>query len=319
LVNCTLNASVKVGDLRKPSDEPFVIASRYIGNDAAGYGRTEVLEEAAGPDFDLATIAAISGAAFSPVMGRYTIPSFRLLMSLLAFRLGYWLPTPTMVTSSKRTVAPGQTVATSIPDRLSSVGYRVDGLYFLREMFGIMNVRSRFLYITDGGHTDNSGVYELLRRRCATIIAVDAGADAESLFENIVYLIEFSRVRLGTEISLSCRTVGVEGGTHCAVGEITYPPSGGRPAEFGRLIYCKLSLTGDENWDLMCRRKASGEFPYNSTVNQNYDELLFNAYRILGNHIVGRVFSGLDRVEFWNGDVRSLNADEQAALFKETL
>ena len=58
---------------------------------------------------------------------------------------------------------------------------------------------------------------------------MDAEADAEGLFENIVYLIEFARARLETDISLSCQTVAREEGTHCAIGEIHYPPRGDQP------------------------------------------------------------------------------------------
>jgi hypothetical protein len=303
LVNCTINAVAPVDGETRVVDEPFVISSEYIGNNPVGYFPTALVEKIVGPEFDLATVAAISGAALSPVMGRYSIPAFRLLMSLLGFRLGYWIPNPGASRNS---------------DVVPPVGRRVDGLYFLKEMFGTMTVRAPCLYITDGGHTDNSGVYELLRRRCATIIAVDAEADTEGLFDNVVYLIEQARVRLWTEIELSCRTVGSEGGTHCAIGEIRYPALPDADAFCGKLIYCKLSLTGDENLDLLSRKKASGEFPYNSTLNQNYDELTFNAYKVLGTHILGRVLSGEDDVEFCNGEVRQLSADELTELFKET-
>jgi hypothetical protein len=94
-----------------------------------------------------------------------------------------------------------------------------------------------------------------------------------------------------------------------------YPPYEGLPEASGRLLYCKLSLTGDENLDLLSRKRATGEFPYHSTLNQNYDELLFNAYRILGSHIVGRVVSGQDRVELSNGELRSLTVAEVQNLF----
>jgi hypothetical protein len=305
LVNCALNASVGKGKLLKTADEPFVIACRYTGSDAAGYIRTDVLERATGSKFDLASIAAVSGAAFSPVMGRYTIPAFRLLMSMLALRLGYWIPNPQQVKKFD-VVAKG----------ISPVGRRVDGLYFLREMFGWLSVKTRFLYITDGGHADNSGIYELIRRRCTTIIAIDAEPDSENLFENIAYLIEFARARLNTEIELRCQTVGVAGGTHCAIGRIKYPSGSNLKAFEGRLVFVKLSLTGDENWDLLCRRNASGEFPYHSTMNQNYDELLFNAYRTLGIHMVSRIFGRRDRVEFWNGNVRPLSTDEILDFFQ---
>jgi hypothetical protein len=309
LVNCTLNAGKRIAGKKLRADEPFVVGSCYTGNEFSGFVDTKAVEQAIGSDFDLATIAAISGAAFSPVMGKYTIASFRLLMSVLALRLGYWIPNP------RRLNAEEGGNGRLFLDRLVAPGRRVDGVYLLREMFGLLGAGSRFLYITDGGHTDNSGVFELLRRRCSTIIAIDSEADSERLFDNIVYVIELARSRFNIDITMSCRTVGIEGGTHCAIAEITYPPYEGLPGASGRLLYCKLSLTGDENLDLLSRKRATGEFPYHSTLNQNYDELLFNAYRILGSHIVGRVVSGQDRVEFSNGELRSLTATEVQNLF----
>jgi hypothetical protein len=309
LVNCTLNATAKVAGKKIRADEPFVIGSCFTGNHFSGFADTKRLEEAVGPDFDLATIAAISGAAFSPVMGNYTIPSFRLLMSVLALRLGYWVPNP------RRLEAAGKRMGRLFDSRPIATGRRVDGIYLLREMFGLLGTRSPFLYITDGGHTDNSGVFELLRRQCSTIIAIDSEADRDRLFDNIVYVTELARSRLNIEITLSCRTVGVDGGTHCAIADINYPQSKSAPKKSGRLLYCKLSLTGDENLDLLSRSRATGDFPYHSTMNQNYDELLFNAYRVLGTHIVGRAISGLDPVEFSSGEVRNLTADEVHDLF----
>jgi hypothetical protein len=67
----------------------------------------------------------------------------------------------------------------------------------------------------------------------------------------------------------------------------------------------------------LCRKRASGEFPYHSTLNQNYDELLFNAYRLLGMHILEGVVSGQHRAEFWNGEVRPLSAGELSNLFED--
>src|SRR5262249_31445227 len=259
-------ASVKIDGRKKRADEPFIFGNCYTGNEFTGYAQTKYFEDAIGQDFDLATIAAISGAAFSPVMGNFTIPSFRLLMSVLALRLGYWIPKPWQVMAAKGARFFGSLAKSYFG---TAPGRRVDGIYLLREMFGLLSARSHFLYITDGGHTDNSGIFELLRRRCATIVAIDSEADPERLFDNIVYLIELARSRLNIEIALTCRTVGVNGGTHCAIAEISYPATASLPEASGRLLYCKLSLTGDENWDLLCRRRASGEFPYHSTINQN--------------------------------------------------
>jgi len=314
LVNCTLNAKVKHNSESTSVDLPFVIGCNHTGNDVAKYVDTKSLEIAVGQNFDLPTIAAISGAVFSPAMGHYTIPSFRLIMAVLAFRLGYWIPNPARIALTRPLIS-SKGWSGSVLQTWRSPGRRVGALYFLREMFGSLSARSRFLYVTDGGHTDNSGIFELLRRRCTTIIAIDAEADPEKLYDNIAYLIELARVRLNVEIALRCTSVGSDGGAHCAIGEIRYPANNGSPPVRGTLVYCKLCLTGDENWDLLCRRSASGEIPFHSTLNQNYDELLFNAYEILGTHALGRAISGEDRVEFPNGEIRPLLSEEIRMLF----
>src|SRR4051794_20085223 len=51
--------------------------------------------------------------------------------------------------------------------------------YFARETAGQPNEKCLNVYLTDGGHIENLGIYELLRRRCRVIIAVDAEADQE--------------------------------------------------------------------------------------------------------------------------------------------
>jgi len=43
---------------------------------------------------------------------------------------------------------------------------------------------SGFIFLTDGGHIDNLGIYELFRRRCRLIIAIDAEADPKLLYES---------------------------------------------------------------------------------------------------------------------------------------
>ena len=58
------------------------------------------------------------------------------------------------------------------------------------------------MYLTDGGHIENLGVYELLRRHCRVIIAVDAEADRELAFGSFNTLVRYARIDLGIEIDL---------------------------------------------------------------------------------------------------------------------
>src|SRR5260370_35529787 len=125
-----------------------------------------------------------------------------------------------------------------------------------------MRESSGTIYLTGGGHIENLGIYELLRRRCRLIIAVDAEADPEMSFRSLVALQRYALIDLGVLISLPW--AGIRDGTraaseeiaksgglppdsaphgpHCAVGEITYPQNQG-----GILLYVKASITGGEN------------------------------------------------------------------------
>ena len=50
----------------------------------------------------------------------------------------------------------------------------------IREFFGLLHDRGPFINVTDGGHFENLGLYELVRRRCQVIIVSDASEDRES-------------------------------------------------------------------------------------------------------------------------------------------
>jgi hypothetical protein len=305
LVNCTANIPIKTTDVT--NTESFIISPLHTGNSLIGFADTVLFEKIAGQYFDIATVAAISGAAISPVMGRYTSKSFRMLMSLLGFRLGYWIPNPRHVTEG----------ASKSELKEISAGKRVGSGYYLREMLGRMSSTSDFIYLTDGGHTDNSGIFELLRRRCSTIVAIDAEADPDLLFDNISYVTQLARVRLNVDIVLSAKQVGEPNGVHCAIADIKYPVLDNASGFVGKLIYCKSSVIGTENWDLVSRKKATGEFPYNSTLNQNYDELLFEAYRALAYQIVSELLKAQTPAEFANKQVRDVTPADIDGFFAD--
>src|SRR6185503_15400479 len=75
-------------------------------------------------------------------------------------------------------------------------------LYFWSEISGRLYENSDEIYLTDGGHIENLGVYELLRRRCRVIIAVDAEADPEMRFNSLITLQRYARIDLGVRIDM---------------------------------------------------------------------------------------------------------------------
>jgi hypothetical protein len=109
----------------------------------------------------LGTAMTISGAAVSPSMGYHSSPATSFLMTLFDVRLGAWLPNPG-VTQRWTPAKPSNALRP-----------------LFNEMLGRANDKRSDVYLSDGGHFDNLGVYEMLRRRCRIIVAIDTGSDPE--------------------------------------------------------------------------------------------------------------------------------------------
>ena len=122
----------------------------------------------------LGTAMALSGAAISPNMGYNSSPFTAFLMTLFNVRLGAWLPNPGYHPPSCKLIGrPGPKFSEII--RRPSPKYAVPTL--LRELTGQSDIKDEYVYLSDGGHFDNLGLYEMLRRRCRFIFAVDAGRE----------------------------------------------------------------------------------------------------------------------------------------------
>ncbi|MFN8424466.1 MAG: hypothetical protein U0470_14175 [Anaerolineae bacterium] len=97
LVNAALNLQGSDDpDLRGREADFFLFSPRWSGSRRTGYCATSALERA-DPNFDLATAIAISGAAVAPNMGDATNRALVFDLTMLNFRLAYWLPNPAAV------------------------------------------------------------------------------------------------------------------------------------------------------------------------------------------------------------------------------
>lgn len=222
---------------------------------------------------------AISGAAVSPNMGYHTAPATAFLLTVFNVRLGAWIGNPRHQKCWTR----------------SGPGFGLG--YLLVELAGAANNKSNYVYLSDGGHFENLGIYELVRRRCRYIIACDGGQDAAFTFDDLGNAIRKCRSDFGVEIDIDLDSIfpkasgspGVRSfsGTHCAVGSIAYPNAPFR----GTLIYLKASLSGDEPADVLEYASLHPEFPHQTTADQFFDESQFESYRKLGYHIGAAVFT----------------------------
>lgn len=271
LVNATLNVSGSANPLARGRNADFFLLSRHVcGSRCTGYVATADLEQA-DPRFDFASAIAISAAAAGPRMGVHTSGSLAGDLALFNLRLGYWLPNPLRVGEHRR-------------------AYRFRGpgaSYLLRESFGLLHEASRYVNVSDGGHIENLGIYELLRRRCRVIVALDAECDPELTCEALTTVIRYARIDLGITIEVDLSPLRRDGdgwsAEHLAVGTIRYGPG---LDETGLLVYLKASRTGDEAADLAAYARRHPAFPHQSTADQFFTEADFEAYRALGDHIV---------------------------------
>ncbi len=230
---------------------------------------------------------SISGAAVAPSMGRMNQPAYRMLLALLNLRLGVWLPNPRRV---RDLTAAGETFRSLVRPT-----------YLVREMLGKNHLDTDFVYVADGGHYENLGLVELLRRGCTTIWSIDASGDSPGSIRSLGQAVALARSELGVEFDdLDPRTFELVGDSDAglckashAVVHFRYPGDGGP----GTLVYVKKALVRDEHTpaDLLAYQDARPVFPNDSTGDQFYDVEQFEAYRSLGASATARAHAALNR------------------------
>ena len=292
LFNATLNLQgADEGLPRGRLSDYFLFTKHFMGSAHTGYVRTEHVL-ATFPFVHLATAVAISGAAAAPNMGAVTNRAIVFLMAALNIRLGYWLPNPRRIAGI---VARAGAAAHEILGRRL---WRPGPTLLLREMLSMLDAEGDFVNLSDGGHLENTGIYELLRRRCRFIVAGDVEGDPEMAFHGLADLMRFARVDLGVEIEMRLDDFALDARgsckQHCALGRIRYPAVDGVGAETGYLLYVKASLTRDEDGVVAEYRARSPQFPHESTADQFFDERQFEAYRSLGYHAVDGLFEPIE-------------------------
>jgi hypothetical protein len=248
----------------------------------------------------IGTALAASGAAVSPNWGYHTSPAVAAFLALFNIRIGWWSGNPRHEEGWRE--------------------YAPRPHYLLHEISGSTGYDDEFVYLSDGGHFENLGVYELVRRRVRFIIACDADADPDYGFEDLGNAIEKCRRDFGVEIDMNDiyslrpaksdqdkspadQSVAAKSGSgqsgqkpgadvrsgfsrqHWAVGEIKYPPLENGGQMKGILLYLKSSLSGDEPADVLSQHLSDPAFPHDTTLDQFFDETQFEAYRGLGEHM----------------------------------
>ena len=159
----------------------------------------------------------------------------------------------------------------------------------MHELTGRTMEDTKEVYLSDGGHFDNLGIYELVRRRCRLIVACDASADPSYSCTDLARVVEKCRVDFAAEIDIDVGelrpaaplfqgdgALRVSKSTFSS-GTILYPD--GRK---GRLILIKPCLNTSLTQDVLAYARSFARFPHQSTLDQFFDETQFESYRALG-------------------------------------
>jgi hypothetical protein len=277
---------------------PLYCGSGVLGNEVHGYAAANDPRKWTGayvetqdyggnePDLNdnktgisLGTAITISGAAASPSMGYNSAPATAFLMTLFNVRLGAWLANPA-AGIQKEQVKAGPTSALKP---------------LLTEALGQTDARSENVYLSDGGHFDNLGIYEMIRRRCRYILVVDADADEKFAFEDLARSVRFAAIDLNAKIEFeSIKMKGIHEATATsdtfAIGKITYAES---PNDASWLIYIKPTYYYENApVDVRSYGSVNSTFPHETTLDQWFGESQFESYRRLGEYLMCMLYDG---------------------------
>jgi hypothetical protein len=278
----------------------FTFSRDEIGGMAVGLLETETFERrvkgqggfgTAARDVTLPAAVAMSGAAVSPSMGKHSIRALTFLLGLTNVRLGVWLPNPRWLDELAK-------------HRRGSSGHlRPPPWYLIHELLGRNKANHKYLYISDGGHFENLGLIELLRRGCTTVFCFDASGDRADSFNDVE--VEPQGIAPDPKTGWSA--------TDHVLGTLRFLNPGrhadGTPRrDDGLLVFAKAAVTEDAPWDVKAFREADKRFPNHSTFDQLFDDRKFESYRALGAHTARRA------IRTW---MRQVSQDTVAGVLKD--
>ncbi len=264
----------------------------------------------------------ISGAAFTTGLGQGTSVAKSVVLGLANIRLGYWWDSFIEPATRKKTsedYVAGNWLKEKLAWMFPVQAHLVDE--FLAKFRG---PNSRLWYLSDGGHFENTGAYELVRRRVPCMILCDCGCDPNYVFEDLAQLVRMARVDFAAEIEFltTLELANLDLGPsrnafgqpedfaannpdtkspaqettppirpHALLGRVWYPGENNEPRKggFSWLLVFKPGLSGDEPLDVKHYHSAYPDFPQESTLDQFFDEAQWESYRKLGRHIAEQI------------------------------
>ena len=293
----------------KPANQRRLTAVRAlpVGNNPNAFHvlQSKKSDSAESENLSLGAWTSISGAAFSTGVGRNTRLSLALFMGLVNVRLGYWWDSGILDHERPERYPP------PFWRRLKRFPTKLFGAQsmLLAEYRGRFRGPSQwFWYLSDGGHFEVTGLYELLRRRVRFMILADGGEDPGYQWNDLALLMQQAREDFGAEIVWSGpaavpgmpewirnwideRVIGTleeikrDGPRHASIAEVTYP--GGQQSW---ILILKPSLGSGLTRDILTYAETNPKFPQDPTIDQVFDDIQWESYRALGQQIGLQVF-----------------------------
>lgn len=334
---------VPLGDaekMKEPEDAPiYAIYPERKEKEKGGFRVFDYPDKGfSGEALSLGTWLSISGAAFSTGTGMRTSLGLSLLAGLANVRLGRWWDSgvvrkPMPPEPGKK--PPRRKLSLQIEDVFARF-FPVQTYLFDELLARFPGTSRRHWYLSDGGHFENMGGYELLRRRLRFILIVDGEMDADFTFGGLANLVRKARIDFGAEVRFLTEEqldqavvtearpyIGtldqLERGVWKDKPEDESKPHGtlekpGRdgfslahaalarvtyatdPGAVSWLLYVKPTLTGREPVDVREYHAAHPIFPHEPTIDQFFDEAQWESYRRLGEYIGDVLFGKIDQL-----------------------
>lgn len=259
--------------------DSFLLSPLFVGCNATGWRRTDSYQAIHGA-LTLASAVAASGAAQN-ARAAYVGKGFTrdylvsIVMTLLNMRLGMWVANPKRKNKKiPRYYHP--VVSYGLFGGVIGSGY---------------SANSDFLELSDGGHFENLGLYELVRRKTEIILLIDAEEDEKLSFPGFVSAI----ARIRSDFQVTFKFAADKGPEYLAPDQdLKFPygaPSASQPyfvclidygTSKGVLIYIKSALIKDLSVTALGYKAENDTFPSQNTLNQFFEPPQFEAYRELG-------------------------------------
>jgi hypothetical protein len=275
LINCFVQSpgTRDVSRVQKWGGENFCVSSLFCGSDTIGYFETSDWSSGKRKSNwrhqEIWRLISTSGAAVDAHPVRQS-PLQNALHAAFNAGLGAWVINPAF-NHEHRTHWPSY-------------------LLNFAAVLGGHSTSQKWIRLSDGGHFENLGLYELVARKCMDIVVIDAGYDPEYRYEDLAAAVE--KCREDFEVEIEFPDLYPQGDRKEAFarldGSVRYP----NLEKPGKITYLKLAVTKHHSTRMRLASALDRQFPHEPTFNQLSTTAFVDSYYQLGYETAEQAFPG---------------------------